>query len=216
MAPDDDRQRHVLEALGRRDAGLTLKDANGDTVVGDDVVQHLHADGDVHAEPALNGFVTVHRHADGHRRTGQPDHVGQDWSFTTAKPPGAPGVCPCSLFDDSTVPTVMDSGETQPLTLGGPVRLQPRRHDHRHAVLQGTEQHRHPYRNPLVCERCGLATGTFASESTSGWQTLTFAQPVSITKNTEYVASYTTPTGSLLADTERVRSEQPVACAAAR
>jgi hypothetical protein len=41
-----------------------------------------------------------------------------------------------------------------------------------------------------------LATATFASESSSGWQQVTFATPVSISANTTYVASYHTNTGN--------------------
>ena len=37
-----------------------------------------------------------------------------------------------------------------------------------------------------------LATGTFANETASGWQTLFFASPVAITANTTYLASYHT------------------------
>ena len=37
-----------------------------------------------------------------------------------------------------------------------------------------------------------LATGTFSNETASGWQTLTFSQPVAISANTTYVASYHT------------------------
>ena len=40
-----------------------------------------------------------------------------------------------------------------------------------------------------------LAQATFASESASGWQTVTFANPVSITANTTYVAAYLAPQG---------------------
>ena len=40
-----------------------------------------------------------------------------------------------------------------------------------------------------------LATGTFTGETASGWQTLQFASPVAITKNTVYVASYFAPQG---------------------
>jgi hypothetical protein len=40
-----------------------------------------------------------------------------------------------------------------------------------------------------------LATGTFTGESASGWQTLQFAAPVAVTKNTVYVASYFAPQG---------------------
>lgn len=37
-----------------------------------------------------------------------------------------------------------------------------------------------------------LATGTFSGETASGWQTLTFASPVSITAGTTYIVSYHT------------------------
>ena len=40
-----------------------------------------------------------------------------------------------------------------------------------------------------------LATATFTSETASGWQEVTFAQPVAITANTLYVASYHTNVG---------------------
>jgi Domain of unknown function (DUF4082)/Bacterial Ig-like domain len=40
-----------------------------------------------------------------------------------------------------------------------------------------------------------LATGTFTNESASGWQTMTFANPVQISANTTYVVSYFDPNG---------------------
>jgi hypothetical protein len=40
-----------------------------------------------------------------------------------------------------------------------------------------------------------LGQGTFANESASGWQTLTFATPVAVTAGTTYVASYLAPNG---------------------
>jgi Domain of unknown function (DUF4082)/Fibronectin type III domain len=40
-----------------------------------------------------------------------------------------------------------------------------------------------------------LAQGTFTGETSSGWQTLTFASPVAITASTTYVASYLAPNG---------------------
>lgn len=45
-----------------------------------------------------------------------------------------------------------------------------------------------------------LATGTFTTETSSGWQTLTFASPVPVTANTTYVASYYAPSGHYAAD----------------
>jgi hypothetical protein len=40
-----------------------------------------------------------------------------------------------------------------------------------------------------------LATGTFTSETASGWQTLTFSAPVAIAANTLYVVSVHFPNG---------------------
>ncbi|HUS26315.1 MAG TPA: DUF4082 domain-containing protein [Nevskiaceae bacterium] len=44
-----------------------------------------------------------------------------------------------------------------------------------------------------------LATGTFASETATGWQELLFTTPVAVTANTTYVASYHTVTGNYAA-----------------
>ena len=40
-----------------------------------------------------------------------------------------------------------------------------------------------------------LATGSYTDETATGWQTLTFATPVSVSANTTYVASYYAPVG---------------------
>ncbi|WP_167402632.1 N,N-dimethylformamidase beta subunit family domain-containing protein [Micromonospora viridifaciens] len=45
-----------------------------------------------------------------------------------------------------------------------------------------------------------LATGTFVNETSSGWQTLTFAQRVPVIAGTTYVASYFAPQGHYAAD----------------
>ena len=43
-----------------------------------------------------------------------------------------------------------------------------------------------------------LATATFSNETASGWQSVTFSSPVSLTPGATYVASYHTDVGSLL------------------
>ena len=45
-----------------------------------------------------------------------------------------------------------------------------------------------------------LATGTFAGESPTGWQTLGFSEPIAIDAGTTYIASYTAPSGGYAAD----------------
>src|SRR5207245_2492044 len=46
-----------------------------------------------------------------------------------------------------------------------------------------------------------LAQVTFTGETTSGWQRMNFANPVPITANTTYVASYYCPMGHYAGDT---------------
>ena len=46
-----------------------------------------------------------------------------------------------------------------------------------------------------------LATVTFTNETTSGWQTALFSQPVAISANTTYVAGYSAPSGHYSGDT---------------
>ena len=68
--------------------------------------------------------------------------------------------------------------------------------DHRHPLLQGRRQHRH--RTSAACGRprgTRLAQATFTNETASGWQTVTFATPVTVTAGTTYVASYFAPNG---------------------
>ena len=52
-----------------------------------------------------------------------------------------------------------------------------------------------------------LATGTFTNETASGWQTLTFANPVQISANTTYVVSYYDPEGHYAIDEEYFASQ---------
>ncbi len=40
------------------------------------------------------------------------------WSFTTAKPDPAPGVCPCSVWTDATTPATLTDPDSVPIELG--------------------------------------------------------------------------------------------------
>jgi len=43
---------------------------------------------------------------------------GGTWSFTTVNPPAIVGQCPCSLYDDSIVPGIVQASDTSAVTLG--------------------------------------------------------------------------------------------------
>ncbi|MDZ4090955.1 MAG: DUF4082 domain-containing protein [Arthrobacter sp.] len=121
---------------------------------------------------------------------------GASWSFTTVVSPPVPGSCPCSLYDDAVVPGIQEARDGVPLTLG--VRFS--------STAAGTVTGVRFYKSAgntgthtgtlFTASGQQLATVTFANESTSGWQTAHFNQPVAITANTEYVMAYKSTTGS--------------------
>jgi hypothetical protein len=107
--------------------------------------------------------------------------------------------CPCSLFGQAT-PKTTDAADTSAIELG--VRLTP-------TVSGGVTGIRFYKASTNTGTHVGslwsasgslLARGTFTNETGSGWQTLTFANPVVVTAGTTYVASYTAPNGHYSAD----------------
>ena len=53
-----------------------------------------------------------------------------------------------------------------------------------------------------------LAQATFSNETASGWQQVTFSQPVAIAANTTYVAGYHTDTGHYSVDAGLLRQQR--------
>src|SRR4029077_18849882 len=89
--------------------GVTVKDANGVAVAGTTAYNASTRTVTFTPSQPLNGFVTYTATLAGTDAQGNGISSGKSWTFTTAKPPSTPGVCPCTLFDDTTVPGVMDS-----------------------------------------------------------------------------------------------------------
>ncbi|HEU4808997.1 MAG TPA: DUF4082 domain-containing protein, partial [Homoserinimonas sp.] len=121
--------------------------------------------------------------------------AGQTWSFTTAQPTAAEGVCPCSLFDDATAPQVLDSGDGAAVTLG--VRFT----SESDGTITGVKFYKG---RANVGNHVGslwnasgelLASATFTDESTAGWQTVTFPNPVPVSAGSQYTAAYRTSVG---------------------
>lgn len=173
---------------------FTVKDAVGATVAGSVSYAATTRTATFTPSAALNGFVKYTVTVTAKDTTGKTLSSGGSWNFVTVKPDPQPGVCPCGLFTDSTVPSVLQisdaavtlgvkfSSTTNGLVTG--VRF------YKNAANTGTHV-------GTLWSTTGvkLAQGTFANESSSGWQTLTFTTPVSITKNTDYIVSYRSPTG---------------------
>ena len=117
------------------------------------------------------------------------------WSFRTADADPVADVCPCRLWSDSTTPDVVTVDESELIELG--VRFS----SDADGVVTGVRFYKGPQNigthTGSLWTTAGtlLATATFTGESTSGWQTVTFSSPVSVTKGTTYVASYRTSAG---------------------
>ena len=123
------------------------------------------------------------------------------WTFTTVAPTPPPGVCPCSIWNDSTVPATATVNDARAVELG--VRFS----SDSNGSITGVRFYKGPSNTGThvgtLWSSAGvaLATATFTSESTSGWQTVTFPSPVAITVGATYVASYHTNVGFYSATT---------------
>lgn len=102
--------------------------------------------------------------------------------------------CPCTVFGTQT-PTTVDSGDTSAIELGMKFKTSVNANVtgvrfYKSAANTGTH-------TGSLWNSAGqrIATGTFGSGTASGWQTLTFSQPVGVRAGQTYIASYTTTTG---------------------
>jgi hypothetical protein len=106
--------------------------------------------------------------------------------------------CPCSIWGASTAPPAadVDSGDT-----GQPVEVGVKFRSDVFGSISGVRFYKAstntgPHMGSLwTASGTLLAQATFSGESGSGWQTVTFANPVQVNPNTTYVASYSAPNG---------------------
>jgi hypothetical protein len=111
--------------------------------------------------------------------------------------------CPCGLYGQSYTPAITSDSDSAALELG--VKFTPSVNGYVTGVrfYKGTGN-TGPHTGSLwSASGTQLATGTFANETASGWQKLTFASSVAVTANTTYIASYYTPTGHYAFDAQQ-------------
>jgi len=102
----------------------------------------------------------------------------------------AAGGCPCTIWPNTAVPSVADVGPDYSVELGVSFKSDVSGYItgirfYKSAPNTGTHVGN-------LWDSAGnlLASATFTSESASGWQQVSFPNPVAITENTLYVASY--------------------------
>src|SRR5262245_39644742 len=122
---------------------------------------------------------------------GNPLAANVSTPFSTA----APAACPCTIWNASAAPSIVDAGDTSGVEVGTRFRVD----------VDGYITALRFYKNALntgthvaslwTTGGTRLATATFVNETTTGWQQVSFAAPIAVTANTVYVASYHTDAG---------------------
>jgi len=106
--------------------------------------------------------------------------------------------CPCSVYGTNALPPgplQVDSGDGHSVELGVKFKADVAGSVSAVRFYKSTANKGTHVGNLWTASGQLLATGTFASETATGWQTLTFTKPVAVSANTTYVASYFAPNG---------------------
>ena len=116
-----------------------------------------------------------------------------------APPPPAP-TCPCSAWSPSTTPTMTQASDSNAVELGVKFTTSIDGFITGIRFYKGTGNTGTHVGNLWSASGTLLARATFSAETASGWQQVNFANPVAVTANTVYVASYHAPNGKYAAD----------------
>ena len=118
------------------------------------------------------------------------------WTFTTAVATPPPGQCPCSIWPDSTVPSVASWNDSSPVELGVKVRTDVSGWITGIRFYKGAGNTGTHVGSLWTSGGTLLAQATFTNESAAGWEQVNFTTPVAVSANTTYVASYLAPNGN--------------------
>lgn len=108
--------------------------------------------------------------------------------------------CPCTIWPATTIPRNVTIADTAAVNLGVKFVAS------RNGYITGIRFYKGPNNTGThvgtLWSRSGqkLAEATFTGETSSGWQQVNFANPVPVTANTVYVASYHTRVGRYAGD----------------
>jgi hypothetical protein len=171
---------------------FTLKDSTGTTVAGSVSFNGANTVATFTPTSSLAASTTYTATVSGAQNSsGTPMSSPFSWSFTT----GTVSQCPCSIWNNAAPSGAVDAADTSAVNLG--LQFQASSSGSIIGVRFYKEADNTGTHTGSLWTASGtlLATGTFSSESASGWQELDFSSPVTITAGTTYVASYHTDTG---------------------
>ena len=182
---------------------FTVKDSGGNSVAGSVGFNSTDMVATFTPSSSLASGTTYTATVSGAQNSsGTPMSGSYSWSFTTTAAPQ----CPCSIWQDATPSGAVDAADTNAVNLG--VEFQANTSGQITGIRFYKESDNTGSHIGSLWTSTGtlLATGTFTSESASGWQELDFSAPVAITAGTTYVASYFTSTGHYAATTSGLAS----------
>jgi hypothetical protein len=123
------------------------------------------------------------------------------WSFTTAAGTPPPTGCPCSIWSASAVPGTPADSDTSAVEVGVKFRADVAGRVTAVRFYKGSGNSGTHVGHLWSATGTLLGTVTFTGESATGWQTATFATPVTVAADTTYIASYYAPVGRYAGDT---------------
>jgi Domain of unknown function (DUF4082)/Bacterial Ig-like domain/Bacterial Ig domain len=103
--------------------------------------------------------------------------------------------CPCGLFGNNYTPSVTSTSDSGAYELGMKFQSSVPGWVNGVRFYKGTGNGGTHTGSLWTASGTLLATGTFTSETASGWQSMTFANPIAISTNTTYVVAYYDPNG---------------------
>ena len=111
-----------------------------------------------------------------------------------------PQPCPCTIWPSTVAPANADAGPYSPLELGVQFRADASGYVTGIRFYKGAANTGMHVGNLWSGSGALLASATFTGETASGWQQVSFSNPVPIAANTVYVASYHTTVGHFSMD----------------
>ena len=176
-------------------ASFIVKDSNGSSVPGTAAFNGADTVDTFTPTNALAANSTYTVTVSGAQDSGGRTMTAYTYTFTTSKAFNSGGQCPCTVWPDTAPSGATDTSDTSSVELGLKFTASS------NGTISGIRFYKEPDNNGThtgtLWSSSGtvLATGTFTSESTQGWQELDFSTPVTVTAGTTYVASYHTTTG---------------------
>jgi hypothetical protein len=120
--------------------------------------------------------------------------------FTAPQTATAALPCPCSIWPATAVPNSPADSDASAVELGAKFRSDIAGFVTGVRFYKGSGNSGTHVGHLWNASGTNLGTVTFTGETTTGWQTATFATPVAVAANTTYVASYYAPGGRYAAD----------------